>query len=205
MTGVPRFGAVACAAWMVSSVCGAQGLSPEPGEAHELLGRGVQVYAAALETADRGARLEAFRNAERLFSAAAAKGPASAELHVNLGNAALAGERLGPAVLAYRRALLVEPTHPRAAQNLDHARSLLPPWVPRPEPAGLVEGSPLLRRLSDPGLLPFAAAACFAVAALLLALGIRLDRGGPRLWAAVFGLAWIALLAWGGRGIMRCR
>jgi len=200
MTGTPRVVVAVCVAWIASSVCGAQGLPQTPGETHELLRRGVQVYAAALETADRGARLEAFRNAERLFAAAASKDRATAELHVNLGNAALAGERLGPAVLAYRRALLVEPTHPRAAQNLDHARSLLPPWVPRPEPAGLVEGSPLLRRLSDPGFLPFAAAGCFAMAALLLAVGIRLDRGGPRVWAAVFGLAWLGLLAWGAWG-----
>ncbi len=200
MTGTPRFGVAVCAAWIASSLCGAQAWSQEPGGTYELLGRGVQVYAAALDTADRGARLEAFRNAERLFAAAASKGPATAELQVNLGNAALAGERLGPAVLAYRRALLVEPTHPRAAQNLDHARSLLPLWVPRPEPAGVIEGSPLLRRLADPGFLPFAGAGCFALAALLLALGIRLDRGGLRLWAAVFGLVWLALLAWGSWG-----
>lgn len=203
MTGRPRVVAAVCAVWIVSSSCGAQGVPQTPGETRELLGRAVQVYAAALETPDRGARLEGFRNAERLFAAAASKGRATAELQVNLGNAALAGERLGPAVLAYRRALLVEPTHPRAVQNLDHARSLLPAWVPRPEPAGLIEGSPLLRRLSDPGFLPFAAAGCFAVAALLLAFGIRLDRGGPRLWAAVFGLAWLALLAWGAWGSLR--
>ncbi len=200
MTGTPRFGMAVCAAWIVSSLCGAQGWSQEPGETYELLGRGVQVYAAALDTADRGARLEAFRNAERLFAAAASKGPSTAELQVNLGNAALAGERLGPAVLAYRRALRVEPTHPQAAQNLDHVRSLLPPWVPRPEPAGVIEGSPLLRRLADPGLLPFAGAGCFALAALVLALGIRLDRSGLRRWAAVFGLVWLALLAWGAWG-----
>ena len=200
MTGTLRFGVAMCAAWIASSLFGAPAWSQESGETYELLDRGVQVYAAALETADRGARLEAFRNAERLFAAAASKGSANAELQVNLGNAALAGERLGPAVLAYRRALLAEPTHPRAAQNLDHARSLLPPWVPRPEPAGMIEGSPLLRRLTAPGFLPFAGAGCFALAALLLALGIRLDRGGLRLWAAVFGLAWLALLAWGAWG-----
>lgn len=186
-----------CGAWMGAAPAWAQAPPGVSGETLELLDRAVEYYTGALETNDRGARLEGFRNAERLFAAAASQADATPELQVNLGNAALAAERLGPAILAYRRALLVEPTHPRAGQNLDHARSLLPNWVPRPEPAGLLASGPLLRQVSDPSNLPFVAAALFAAAALLFAVGLRGDRGGLRLWAAVFALGWLALLVWG--------
>jgi len=41
---------------------------------------------------------------QRLFEHAAAQGARSVDLYTNLGNAALQAERLGPAILAYRRA-----------------------------------------------------------------------------------------------------
>ena len=91
----------------------------------------VAVYAEALDTEDRDLRLERFRQSERLFAAAAAGSNASADLYANLGNAALQAEHLGNAVLAYRRALVLDPDHERAGQNLDHVRGLLPDWVPR--------------------------------------------------------------------------
>jgi len=185
-----------CGAWMGASAVWAQASPGVSSETLELLERAVDDYTEALENNDRAARLGGFRNAERLFAAAASQIDTTPELQVNLGNAALAAERLGPAILAYRRALLVEPTHMRAGQNLDHARSLLPNWVPRPEPAGLLAGGPLLRQISDRSNLPFVASAVFAVAALLFAAGLRGDRAGLRLWAAVFALGWLALLAW---------
>jgi len=83
-------------------------------------------YRVALDTSERDSRLEGFRNAERLFARIAAGGASNPELYTNLGNAALQAEHLGAAVLAYRRALAIDPDHPRAVQNLEYVRTLLP-------------------------------------------------------------------------------
>ena len=63
--------------------------------------RGVESYREALDTAKRDLRLEGFHRSERFFAAAVAGGARTADLYANLGNAALQGERLGDAVLAY--------------------------------------------------------------------------------------------------------
>ena len=112
---------------LVSISVSAQEASPG-----ELLTRALGSYARALDIEDRDQRLEAFHRAEMLFGRVVESGSQSPELYANLGNAALQAERLGPAVLAYRRALLVEPSNSQARQNLEHARGLLPVWVPRP-------------------------------------------------------------------------
>ena len=96
-------------------------------------------YRAALDSSMRDSRLEGFRKAERLFSRIANGGASNPELYTNLGNAALQAEHLGAAVLAYRRALAIDPDHPRAVQNLEFARTLLPDWVPKPESGGLLD------------------------------------------------------------------
>ena len=77
------------------------GASPEV-----LLAEAVAEYRTALDTKDRDARLAAFRNAERLFSLLVrgdfeegTAGIRNPDLFVNLGNAALGAERLGPAVV----------------------------------------------------------------------------------------------------------
>jgi tetratricopeptide (TPR) repeat protein len=112
----------------------------------ELLEEAVQEYRTALDSTNREERIQKFRHAEMLFTRLAegdGKIPASsihnADLYVNLGNAAMGAERLGPAILAYRRALLLDPDHHRARQNLAHARTLLPDWVPCPEEGGLLD------------------------------------------------------------------
>jgi len=103
-----------------------------------VLDQGIDAYTRALTTEDRDARLAAFAEAQRLFATAARDG-GSAELYVNLGNAALGAGDLGAAVLAYRRALVVDPDHTRALQNLAHARRQLPAWVPRSESVGVLD------------------------------------------------------------------
>ena len=111
------------------------GLDSGPGLAQDLeatLHEAVSGYAEALDTEDRDRRLEKFRRVERLFTAVVDRADANADLYANLGNAALQAEHLGAAVLAYRRALLVDPDHSRARQNLEHVRGLAPDWVPRP-------------------------------------------------------------------------
>ena len=91
-----------------------------------------------METKDRHLRLEKFARAEQLFrqliEGDAQQPPIhNVELYVNIGNAALQAERLGPAIAAYRRALALVPQQAQAQQNLAYARSLLPDWIRREE------------------------------------------------------------------------
>lgn len=154
----------------------------------------VETYTRALETRDRDERLAAFRQARRLFSEVARNGAYSPELFTNLGNAALLSEDLGHAVLAYRRALILDPGHPRALQNLDHVRSLLPSWVPRPDPPGLLDSFFFWHATLASSRRSLAASVCFAAAALLVAGSIRSSLASLRTAALLPGLAWIALV-----------
>ena len=158
-----------------------------------LLAQAVETYSRALDTEERSERLAAFRSAERMFSKLALEGYESADLYVNTGNAALQAERLGAAVLAYRRALLEDPDHPQALGNLEYARGLMPEWVPRPEPAGTLDSfffwhASLTR--TERGLV---GALCFFLACVLAAASIRFGLGPLRNAALLPGLAWLAL------------
>ena len=106
--------------------------------------RAIDAYTAALETTDRNLRLEEFARAEQLFRQVidgdGQHAPVrNADLYVNLGNAALQAERLGPAIAAYRRALALAPQNAQARQNLVYARSLLPDWARREESIRLID------------------------------------------------------------------
>jgi len=159
----------------------------------ELAERGVEAYTRALQTEDRDARLAAFREAQRYF-ANAADGGAHPDLYVNLGNAALGAQQLGSAVLAYRRALWLDPDHARAVQNLAHARTLLPDWVPQAESSGALDSFFFWHRTlsrSERGQL---AAWSFLLAAVLIAWGLRTNQSLPRNLAWLPGVAWLALI-----------
>lgn len=154
----------------------------------------VEAYTRALNTEHRDPRLEDFRRAQRLFASLAEQGVRTPELFTNLGNAALQAEDLGAALLAYRRALLLDADHPRALQNLEHARGLLPAWVPRPAPAGVFDSLFFWHRsvaAPDRALL---AAACFALAALGIAGSIRFGQPGLRSASLVPGVAWMLVV-----------
>ncbi|MFQ5418541.1 MAG: hypothetical protein ACE5FL_16055, partial [Myxococcota bacterium] len=155
----------------------------------------IEAYTAAMDTEDRSLRLETFRRSERLFARAIESGARNAEIYTNLGNAALEGERLGYAVLAYRRALLLDPDHARALQNLDHARGLLPAWVPRPAGAGAFDSFFFWHRTLSVDERHLAAALCFALAVLLAAASIRFESSTPRNVAIIPALVWCALFA----------
>jgi tetratricopeptide (TPR) repeat protein len=159
----------------------------------ELLLQALDHYARALDIEERDRRLEAFRRAEMLFGRVLEDGAGNSDLYTNLGNAALQAERLGQAVLAYRRALRLEPNHPRALQNLAHARALLPDWIPRPEQASVLDSFFFWHLTIPREDRAFAAAMCFAAAALALAIGIRLGQSGWRNAASLPALAWLAL------------
>ncbi|HVX11228.1 MAG TPA: hypothetical protein VHC22_08620 [Pirellulales bacterium] len=197
---VPFWGLAATAA--PSPVAGAA-------EPRELLDEAVQEYRSALDCTDHEKRLAMFRRAELLFArladgAAAAEGTAdaghsvrairNADLYVNLGNAALGAERLGPAILAYRRALLLDPDHHRAQQNLAHARTLLAEWVPRPEEAGWFDTFFAWGRRLSPDEVRMSAAAVFLITAALLAASIRWRQPGLRTLALLPGCTWLLLM-----------
>ncbi len=178
-------------------------------EPRELLDEAVEEYRSALDCTDHEKRLAMFRRAELLFArltegTVSADGSAEAEhpvpairnadLYVNLGNAALGAERLGPAILAYRRALLLDPDHHRARQNLAHARTLLAEWVPRPEEAGWLDTFFAWSGRLSPTELRISAAAAFFLMAALLAGSIRWRQSGLRTLAAVPGCGWLLLM-----------
>jgi tetratricopeptide (TPR) repeat protein len=160
-----------------------------------VLDEAIATYSAAMNSEERSLRLGAFRRSENLFARAVENGAQNAEIYTNLGNAALQGERLGHAVLAYRRALLLDPDHARALQNLEHARSLLPPWVPHPQRGGALGSFFFWHRTLSRDERQLSAALCFALAALLAALSIRFGSPTPRNVAILPALAWCVLLA----------
>lgn len=164
-------------------------------DVEDLLAKGVETYTEALHTEERDARLAAFHRAEQLFARVAEEGVENADLYTNLGNASLQAERIGGAVLAYRRALVLDPDQPRALQNLQHARGLLPEWVPKPESAGLLDTFFFWHRTLPRSTRNGGAALCFALAGLLVAASIRTGQSALRNAAIVPVLAWAALLA----------
>ncbi len=155
----------------------------------------IDQYTAAMECKNRTQRLQSFERAAQLFQQvidgdATHAGVKNAELYVNLGNAALQSERIGSAIVAYRRALELAPHDAQARQNLAYARSLLPDWIRREEGHGLFDSLFFWRSLFTPGQIQICGAACFLVAALLVAIGIWRSQ------AIVRNLALIPLLAW---------
>lgn len=162
-------------------------------EATELIESATAAYATAQAATGRRQRLEGFRQAESLFAAAVATGAHNTALYTNLGNAALSAEHLGPAVLAYRRALKLDPDNHKALANLTHARSLLPAWVPRPGEQGILDTFFFWEGSLTDAERSRAAALAFALAAALLAISSFWQLGWLRLAALLPALAWAAL------------
>jgi tetratricopeptide (TPR) repeat protein len=166
-----------------------------PVPAASTLDQGLAAYRSAQETSAAADRPAAFARAERLFAAAAAEGPASAELWTNVGTAALQAEHLGTAILAYRRALSLDPDHRHAQQNLGHARTLLPSWVPRPEGGGFLDSFLAWQHAMSAGERSGAAALAFFVAAAMLGGSLAGGSNALRLFAFVPFVAWALLTA----------
>ena len=170
----------------------------------QLLQEAVDEYQAALDSVDRDERLQRFRRSELLFAqivggSDSGVGNSSTsilnpDLYVNLGNAALGSERLGPAIAAYRRALELDPDHARARQNLSHARSLLPDWVPRPEESGILDTFFAWTGQLSQREQQLAAALLFLFTAALLAASIRWRRTVLRNIAAIPAILWLLIV-----------
>jgi hypothetical protein len=171
-------------------------LAQAPEEPTETLARqAVEAYEHGQSVTEPTARAAAFEQAERLFNAVAARGVANADLYANAGTAALQAERLGPAVLAFRRALALDPGHTRARRNLAHARDLLPAWVPRPETDSVLDTFFFWHRSLSTGERLGAAAICFLLAALAGSLAIRWPSALTRGLTLIPALAWLGLVA----------
>jgi len=182
--------------WVLSAAiafCAASAVAQQPEVAQ--IEEAIASYRAALDTSERDSRLEGFRKAERLFSRTADGGASNPELYTNLGNAALQAEHLGAAVLAYRRALAIDPDHPRAVQNLEYVRTLLPEWVPKPEAGGLLDSFFFWHKTLARSDRALGAAIAFAIGALLLAAAIRFGQSALRTAAILPALVWGALIA----------
>ena len=165
-------------------------------EVAALLDQAITAYEHAMATPERDARVAAFGNAERLFEAVVERGAENADIQTNLGSAALQAEHLGKAILAYRRALLLEPRLARARQNLEHARRLLPKAIPTPATTGgLFDSFFFWHHSASRSLRAKAAAVCFALSILGLASSIYWRTPVPRVLGMPFALAWIGLLA----------
>jgi hypothetical protein len=170
------------------SVAGSPRAQPD-----DALQQGIDAYRQAQEATGREQRLAGFRRAEQWFANAVEQGFHTADVYTNLGTAALQAERLGAAIMAFRQALLLDPNHRRAQQNLAHARTLLPAWIARPQ-QDFFDSFFSWHRSWSLAERAAAAAFCFLLAALLIAVAVRwrvpLLRGMAVLPAAL----WLALL-----------
>jgi tetratricopeptide (TPR) repeat protein len=163
------------------------------------LQQAIDTYAAAMEKTDRDQRLEEFARAEQLFRQVIAgtdtQAPIeNAELYVNLGNAALQAERLGPAIAAYRRALANSPHHPQATQNLAFARGQLPDWARHADGIGLLDSLFFWRTLLSRDQTLLVSAMSFFIAAVLIAVGIATRQAWARNSAILPLFAWLVLI-----------
>jgi tetratricopeptide (TPR) repeat protein len=157
-------------------------------------------YSRAMDCQDRDRRLSMFARAEQLFRQVVegdAEHPPieNAQLFVNLGNAALQAERLGPAILAYRRALAVAPHNAQARQNLAYARALLPQWARYDEQQGLFDSLFFWRSLLSASQIKLLAAGCFLAAGVLVAVGIYRNQGFWKYLAIAPLFAWAIVMS----------
>ncbi len=174
-----------------------------PPDAVRMLDEAIAAYSEALDTAEPDLRLERFRRATRLFRQVIdEQGIVNAYLYANLGSAAMQSEQLGEAILAYRRAVAIDSGHRRAEQNLIHARSQLPTWVPRPQSSDLLDTFFAFHRRLTRSTRALAAAVCFALTMVLMAVAIRFRRPWARFTALAPGALWIALLVLVARDVL---
>ncbi|MCI0652006.1 MAG: hypothetical protein L0Z55_08985 [Planctomycetes bacterium] len=193
MIAFQRFAAaMVIAAVAVTAASAARDVSADSAE---ILAEAEETYARALDLPERDARIAQCERAAALYRRLVEIPIENADLYTNLGNAALQAERLGEAVLAYKSALARDPDHARARQNLAHARTLLPEWIPSAREGTVLDTFFFWHKTlsrSERGAL---AALAFFAAALLAAGAIAWRRAVLRNLAWLPGVVWAALLA----------
>lgn len=186
------------------AVCGiaSDGIMPVT-QGHDVQSDDVEVlYREALDTAPGPQRKERFRRVMlRLEREIADLGPSAGPgMYVNLGNAALQADEVGPAIVAYRHALAMAPNDRQARDNLKQARELLPEWIRWKNAAR--DGNSLFfwnQKLSADQV-SYLASVLFFVAMVSVSLRARWRFRGLGVMALVFLLLWgilsLSLLPW---------
>lgn len=158
----------------------------------EALTEAVASYQSAMQSSDRQERINGFRRAQLLFRKAIddSGGVANCDLYSNLGTAYLSGEQIGPAIVAYRQALRINPRHEQARKNLTYARQLLPAWARKTD-----SNSPLdfFRSDATVEILRCAAGACFLLGCLTFSVSIYWRLGFLKMLAIFPLVAWLTI------------
>lgn len=195
-----RRGGGSGAASLVLVACGlgAALAQAQDGAVEQKLKRARGRYQSALAESDRDRRRTGFAEAEAGLRELCAVHAERPQLLADWGNAALLAQEPGRAVLAYRRALELDPTLARARRNLQFLRERLPDWLPRPR-GGTLDS---LLFLNQSWPMPYrqvglAVAVLLAVALLIPWSArrrrvLRLVASVPLLGIALFGLSLLA-------------
>ena len=166
--------------------------------AGQMLEGAIQAYTDALELTEPEARLERFTRSQRMMQQFIAERQiANADLYFNLGNAALGAQQVGRAILAFRRALQIDPGHGKAQRNLDHVRAMLPGWIPQPQSRTLLNTFFFWHQMLSRSGRALVAALCFAAAAVFSAIALRWRRRWARAAAVLPAVAWVVMIAFG--------
>ncbi len=137
-----------------------------------------EIYQQALASQDSDEARHLYARAATAFAEAVKQTPDRPELLADWGNASLGAHELGWAVLAYRRALRLDPSQPRALTNLNWVRDQLPDWAATDPSSGAV--STLFFWRDSPALtLHMIAALAFATMIFLL---VPFGGQGPKMW-----------------------
>ena len=164
-------------------------------DAGEDLAGARDAYRAALAETDRVRRVRLFEQAADALRPAALADPAAPELQVDWGNAALGAQDRGWAVLAWRRALRVDPANERASRNLKWVRDRMPVWLPRPASSGALDSLMFWRERLTAAQLLIVGGAGFALGVLVLVPWRGRRQPWRRVVAIVPGAVWLAATA----------
>ncbi len=156
---------------------------------------GRAAYQEAMElTTNATARKAAFARAEIALGEAARATPDRPELLTDWGNAALGAGDVATAVLAYRRALSLDATNPRARHNLSWLRSRSADAF-RPATTGGAADTLLFFHAWPRARKLIVGAAAFALAILLLVPWSGVRRRGATGIAVIPFAVWVAMIA----------
>ena len=151
-------------------------------------------YQTALSQSDRDARATGFGRAESMFRQLAQTMPDRPELLIDWGNAALGAQDLGRATLAYRRALVMDPSATRAERNLSWARNRMPKWAQPGQVSSAADWFFFWNRYLPMPTRHLVGAAAFAIAVLLWVPWAR--RPSWLRWLALLpAFVWLVMMA----------
>ena len=159
----------------------------------KIITRALVSYREAQDEAEPSTRAARFLTAARLFEQASLT-LNNAELLSNAGTAYLqAGDR-GASVVAFKRALNIDPSHARATQTLAELRASLPAWIPQPDNNVSDSLFSWYELLTSPAR-HTAMLSAFVLTTLLLAIGIALHMSWLRVVAVIPAIVLLVLLS----------